>query len=467
MNVFKRLKLNIHYMDEILDQKKNFDLIKRNIKIANQDACIYYLDDFVKDKNLQDTIEKLLDVKEEIMKEIKEARELVEQVITYPEVSIENNMEQIILNLLSGVSILFVDHMADAIMIDARKYPNRSINEPEKDKILRGSKDGFVEAAISNVSMIRRRIRSTDLTFEHKTIGEISHSDVIICYLKGKVDEKQLSTIMEKINSIQVESLTMGSESLAELLVKRKWCNPFPKVKFSERPDVVVANILEGRIIILVDNTPSAIILPTYFTDFFEEAEDYYFPPPTAIYFKLSRMLITLLTLLITPLWFLAVSNADKLPEWLSFLKVAEMNQIPIIFQLLAIEFVIETIKRASINTPSMISSSISLIGAVILGDIAITTKLIIPEVMLYTAFVALGYYSQPSYQLGYAIKYLRVVTLVFISILNVYGFFIGMLLGLIVLCCNKTITGESYLYPIIPFDKIGFQKIFIRKKLK
>jgi len=466
MNVFNRLKLNMYYMDETLDQKKNFDIIKRNIKIVNQDACIYYLDDFVKDKNLQDTIEKLFDVKQETMKEIKEARELVEKVITYPEVSIENNMEQIILNLLSGVSILFVDHMADAIMIDARKYPNRSINEPEKDKILRGSKDGFVEAAISNVSMIRRRIRSTDLTFEHKTIGEVSHSDVVICYMKEKVDKKQLNKMMEKIDSIQVESLTMGSESLAELLVKRKWYNPFPKFKYTERPDTATAQILEGNIIILVDNSPSAMITPTSIFDIVEEADDYYFPPITGTYLRLSRFLIAILTYLVTPVFLLLMQNPQWIPERFQFIMVKDVTNIPLLWQFLLLELAIDGLRLAAVNTPNMLSTPLSVMAALVLGEFSVNSGWFNSEVMLYMAFVAIASYTQQNYELSYAIKFMRIINLILTQLFGLYGFLAAVALLIAAIISNRTVSGRSYVYPLIPLNLSQLWKRLVRYRL-
>lgn len=465
MNVLKKLKLNILQMDSMLSINDNFDIIKRNLNIGDKNVCIYYVDGFLKDGNMQDELKFMLLIPPEKMGNVKTAQDFVTSFMTYPEITYEKEFEQIVIKVLSGNVAVFIDDIDECILIDVREYPQRQIEEPDKDKVLRGAKDGFIETPIGNISLIRRRIRSPNLRVEYMSKGSVTNNDVVLCYMTDKVDQKTLKILKDKLNKIDVDSLVMGSQSLIEALVKKKWYNPFPKCKYTSRPDVAAANILEGRIILIVDNTPSAIILPTYFIDFFEEAEDYYFLPSTGTYLKITRIFIFLITLLITPLWMLAVSNIEALPQWLSFLKIQEMNSIPIFIQLLMLEFVINFIKAASINTPSMISSSIALIGTIILGDIAIVSKIIVPEVMLITAISTLGYYSQSSYELGYAIKYSRIFLIILVAMFGIYGLIGGLVVILLLIGFNKTITNQSYLYPLIPFNFHDFKRIFLRRK--
>ena len=172
--------------------------------------------------------------------------------------------------------------------MDCRSYPARGVDEPDKDKSLRGSRDGFVETIVFNTALMRRRIRDPHLIMEMTEAGQSSRTDIAVCYMSDRVDEELLNNIKSRIEKLEVDDLRMNQQSLAEALFKRKWFNPFPKFKFTERPDTAAACLLEGKVVILVDNSPSAMILPTSVLDMIEEANDYYFPTLTGMYLKLS-----------------------------------------------------------------------------------------------------------------------------------------------------------------------------------
>lgn len=179
-------------------------------------------------------------------------------------------------------------------MYGCRSYPARGVDEPDKDKSLRGSRDGFVETIVFNTALMRRRIRDPHLIMEMTEAGQSSRTDIAVCYMSDRVDEELLNNIKSRIEKLEVDDLRMNQQSLAEALFKRKWFNPFPKFKFTERPDTAAACLLEGKVVILVDNSPSAMILPTSVLDMIEEANDYYFPTLTGMYLKISRTLITI-----------------------------------------------------------------------------------------------------------------------------------------------------------------------------
>ena len=168
------------------------------------------------------------------------------------------------------------------------------IEEPDKDKSLRGSRDGFVETIVFNTALMRRRIRDPHLIMEMYEAGTSTRTDVALCYMSDRVDRELLTTIQNKLEESKSQDLKMSQQSLAEALFQRKWYNPFPKYKFTERPDTACACLMEGKVIILTDTSPSALILPTSIFDMIEEANDYYFPPITGIYLKISRVLISL-----------------------------------------------------------------------------------------------------------------------------------------------------------------------------
>ena len=183
--------------------------------------------------------------------------------IAYGEVDLEDQEEAIITAILSGQTALFVDGFDRAILIDVRTYPQRDSSEPDKDKVFRGSRDGFVETLVLNTALIRRRIRDPRLIVRHISVGKQSKTDVALCYMEDSVDPKLLKKILSRLEQVKVDALTMNQESMAEILVHRKWYNPLPKFKFTERPDTTAAHILEGEIAVVVDNSPAVLLIPS------------------------------------------------------------------------------------------------------------------------------------------------------------------------------------------------------------
>ena len=329
------------------------------------------------------------------------------------EVEILNSFEELTTQLLSGVACLLIDGIPCCVAVDCRTYPMRSVEEPEKDKVLRGSRDGFVETLVFNTALIRRRIRTPKLSMEILTTGKLSKTDIVLCYLDDRVDRELLSLVKNRIQQLKVEALTMNQESLAECLFRGRWFNPFPKFKYTERPDAAAAGILEGKLVILVDNSPSAMILPASVFDIMEEADDFYFPPVTGTYLRLTRFFIGLMTIFLTPVWLLLMQNPEWIPKGFQFIRVSEEINIPIFFQLLILELAIDGLKLAAINTPSNLTTPLSVIAAIVVGEFAVKSGWFNSETMLYMAFVAMANYMQADYELGYALKFMRLLLLV------------------------------------------------------
>ena len=454
----------MQYLDRLLDVDNNFDVIHRVIDIGGKEACMYLVDGFCKDELLQKLLQYLMDRKPEDMPE--EMDGISRQFTPYVEVEVEEDMGKLADALLSGMFILLIDGYRKALLIDSRTYPARGVEEPEKDKVLRGSKDGFVETVVFNTALIRRRIRSVDLHMEMMCAGKSSKTDIVLCYMKDRVDDRFLKEIRRKIREINVDSLTMNQESLAECLYQKKWYNPFPKFKYTERPDTAAAQVLEGNIVILVDNSPSAMILPTSIFDVIEEADDYYFPPITGTYLRLTRLLITLFTYFMTPTFLLMMNHVDWVPESFSFVLLREEPNIPLIWQFLILEVAIDGLKLAAVNTPNMLSTPLSVLAALVLGEFSVNSGWFNAEVMLYMAFVAIANYTQANYELGYALKFLRILNLLFTEWFGLWGYIGGVVVAVLALCTNRTVAGGSYIYPLIPFDWKNLKNRVIRRRL-
>lgn len=460
----KDIKANIAFFDSRLHVDTNFDVIGRRIIVGGKESCFYFVDGFCKDELMEKMLQYFMGLKEEEMPSNVEA--MCKSFIPYVEVDAEGDPENIIIAVLSGQFALLIDGFDKAILIDSRTYPARNVTEPEKDKALRGSKDVFVETVVFNTALVRRRIRSTDLRIEMLRVGETSKTDVAVCYMGERVNERFLTEIKQRISSIKVDALSMNQESLAECLYRGKWFNPFPKFKYTERPDTASAQILEGNIVILVDNSPSAMVLPTSIFDMVEEADDYYFPPITGTYLRLSRFLISLLTFFVTPTYLLVTMYPELIPDWLSFIAVKEAINIPIIWQFLILELAIDGLRLAAVNTPNMLSTPLSVMAALVLGEFSVNSGWFNSEVMLYMAFVAIASYTTASYELGYAMKFMRIITLILTAVFGWIGYIGGIIFCGIAVISNKTIARKSYIYPIIPFHPGNLAKRLFRKRL-
>lgn len=464
MEFSKSLSDNVERLKRVLQTDKNFDIVYRTFEIAGRKAALFFVDGFTKDEVLLKMMQSWWAIKEADMPE--DAHGFSKKYLPYGEIGLVKEEEDMLVQLLAGISCLFIDGFELCMTIDCRTYPARSVGEPEKDKVMRGSRDGFVETLIFNTALIRRRIRDPKLTMEILTAGESSRTDIAVCYMDGRQDENLLKRVKEQIQGLKVDALTMNQESLAECIFPYKWFNPFPKFKFSERPDTAAASVLEGNIIILVDNSPSAMILPSSVFDIIEEADDYYFPPVTGTYLRLSRMTISVLALMLTPTWLLFMQNPSYIPEWLAFIRVSDPLNVPLIWQLLILEFAIDGLRLAAVNTPSMLTTPLSVIAGIVLGEYAVKSGWFNSETMLYMAFVTIANYSQASFELGYAMKFMRILILILTAIFNIWGFAVGVILSVCAIVFNKTIAGKSYIYPLIPFSLSELKKRFLRGRL-
>ena len=459
---------NVIAFDKVLAPEKSFDIIKRRLVIGKNELTMYYIDGFVKDQNMQKLMMHFISLKGLPFGE-GAAQRFVDENVPYVEVEVSSSLDAAVIAVLSGGAVLLGDCFGnEAVLIDLRTYPVRGVEEPESDRVMRGARDGFVETLIFNTALIRRRIRDTNLRVVYKSVGNVSKTDIAIVYLDGKADEKYVKWLEKKVSSLSVDGLPMGQQSLAESLIGKKWYNPFPKIRYTERPDTAAAQIVEGSVLLLCDTSPDAMILPTSIFDFLQETGDYYFPPFTGTYLRIVRHIIFWMTLFLVPLWYLLVENPQLVPDWLTFIVPKEMGRIPLVAQIFLVEFVIDGLKLASMNTPSMLNNSLSVVGGLILGDFAVNIGWLIPEVILYMAFVAIANFTQASYELGYAAKFMRMMLLALTALLGVYGFVGGVVLIFALIATNSTLNRRhSYLYPLIPLNLGALARLVFRLKKK
>lgn len=458
------LEANMQDFDQTLHVKENFDILKRFFKLGSKEACFYFIDGFHKDEVLQKLLQYFGSVTEENTPNT--MQEFLQKYMPYGELELVPERDKLLAAILAGKPAMLIDGFDTGITVDFRDYPARGVTEPDKDKAMRGSKDGFVETLVFNTALIRRRIRTPEFVIEMLSAGRSSKTDIAVCYMSGRVDEKFLNEVKERINQIDVDALTMNQQSLAECLFHGKWIDPFPKFKFSERPDTAAACILEGSVVLLVDNSPSAMILPANIFDIVEEADDYYFPPITGTYLRLSRFLINILAIVLTPLFLLLSQNPHYIPDAFEFISIKDTINVPLIWQFLILEFMIDGLRLASLNTPNMLSTPLSVISGLVIGEFTVSSGWFNAEAMLYMAFVTIANYTQVNLELGYALKFMRILTLILTQFFGIWGFIGGLVFAAFCIMSNRTVAGKSYLYPLVPFRPKEFLRRFVRVSL-
>ena len=466
MKLGSEINKNMSIIDATLKPEKSFDVIKREFIIGGKAATLYFIDGFIKDTVFSKIMQFLFSLTPEKLQGIYNMEQYMKQFVPYVEVAYSADSDKVITQILSGPAVLLIDGISDALIIDVREYPVRSIDQPQKDRSLRGSRDGFVETLIFNSCMIRRRIRDPRLRMEYHQIGNFSKVDMSICFIEGVADEKVVKNLRKALKKIDLDGISMTSEAVAEKLVPSTFFNPFPKIRYSERPDYTSACILEGKVVLIMDNSPVVMIFPTSFADFIKETDDYYFPPLTGTYVRLVRFIVVIFTILLTPLTLLFINNPTWTPDWLTFILPKSQAGISIFAQFIFLEIIIDGLRLASLNTPDSQASALGIIGGLLLSEFAVNAGWFVPEAILYMSFVAISSYSQPSFEMGYAMKFLRIFTLILTQIFGLFGLIAGFATGILTMLFSKTLSGRNYLYPIIPFNFKELMKLIVRTKI-
>ena len=456
---------NIELIHSHLAVDKSFDIVERKLVVGGRKTVLYYLNGFIKDDVMEDILKSFFKISVETMDSFKSADEFMLHEIPHVSVAKENDLTKVIDALLCGQTILYIDKYEYFWIIDLRTYPGKDSSEPEKEKTLRGSRDAFIEKLVFNTGFIRRRIRDPRLVFEIHQVGTMSKTDVCVAYIDGVADEKVHQKIVNSIAKIDLNALTVGDQSLVDAMIKKNTFTPFPKVRYTERPDVTAAHLVEGKFVIFVDNSPNVIILPTTVFDFTQDINDYYFPLFTGNYLRLVRNLTVFATIFLIPIFLLYIDGSIRLPAFFDFLRPEAYYRIPMFWQFFILEFAIDGLKLASLNTPNPLGTSLSVIGGLIIGEYAINTGWFTDQSILYMSVVALAGFTQPSIEMNYACKFARTLLLIFSQLFGVYGLIGGTLLILIIMWRTKTIVGEPYFYPLIPFNWRKLKTLLFRTK--
>ena len=455
------LSQNIDLLHRLLPLGKSFDLITRDLRLGETPAFWLGINGFCNTEILQQIFSDLQDPHYTLDSEIRDLPRYVQSRLGYAQVSLTSSVDDILQNLLSGPSILLVDGFDQAVIIDVRTYPVRSISEPDTE---RGARDGFVETLLFNTNLIRRRVRSAKLTFSICTLGTESRTDVAIAYLADQVNEELLETLKQKLSRLQITSLTMGSKSLEELLIHKRWWNPLPSIQLTERPDVACSYLCEGHILLIVDNSPAVLLLPGTIFQFTQSPEDYYNNPLTGTYFRMIRFLCIPVSLLLLPVFLLLSAYYPEITASLQLTPVSDLSPFRLFFYVLAVEFLLDLFKYSAALSSSRVSGALSIVGGLLIGDIAVSLNWASTEVLFYAAVTMLANLSLSSIEFADALRIYRILLVVTTGLWGLPGFLIGLTLVTVSILTTPTFAGFSYFWPLFPFNGPALRSLLFRR---
>ena len=458
-----QLSDNITHLKSIFPIGSSFDLVTRDLYLGETKAFWIGINGFCKTEILQQIFSDLQDPLFMENSRVEDIAKYLNAKIGYAQAELCSNWKEITDNLLSGPSVLFIDGFAQAILLDVRTYPTRGVAEPDTERVTRGARDGFVETMLFNTNLIRRRIRIPGLTFEIQKVGTASRTDVAISYVAGLVDEKLLKKIKETLKGLQVTSLTMGSKSLEELLIKKSWFHPLPSIQMTERPDVACSYLMEGHILLIVDNSPAVIVLPCTIFQFTQSPEDYYKSPLVGSYFRFVRFGCILVSLLLMPAFLLIGAYYPEITRKLDLISTEGLTPQALIFYVIAVEFILDLFKYSASLNSNRFSGSLSIVGGLIIGDIAINLNWASTEVLFYAAITLLTSLSLSSIEFSDALRVYRLFLIAVTGLLGLWGFLAGLILVTLSALTTPTFGGMSYFWPLFPFNWQALKTLLFR----
>lgn len=462
MNISKNIDENIKYLDYRFE--KCVDVIKRKFPIGeerNVNLYITYIDVMIDKNFIDNVIDSLMidirqvkptgkDLKENIFDALKNGG------ITTADFNEEENFDKAIDEVLAGNTILFIDGFNKAIILSTKGFPRRGVSTADTEVVVQGSKEAFTETFRVNTVLIRRRIRDTKLKLKQMRIGKRSKTDIGIMYMEDLARPEILDEVERRLKIIDIDAIL--DSGYIEQFIEDDYKSPFPQIQMTERPDKVASALLEGRIAIVVDNTPFVIIVPTILASFYQSSEDYYQRWGIMSFIRIIRYIAGLLAVCL-PGFYIAVSvyHPAMIPMEL-ILKMAEARQtvpIPAVLEIILMELAFETLREAGIRLPAAIGSTLGIVGGIIIGQAAVEAGLVSPIVVIIVSLTAICSFAIPNIALVAGYRLTKYFIIFLSSLLGLFGFWIGILLCLIHLVTLKSF-GIPYLYPFVSKNVYG-----------
>jgi len=392
---------------------------------------------------------------------------LMYETLYHGEVELQGQIDLIIRGILGGDTVVAVEGMMEAFIIGTRSVEKRSIEQPATEQVIRGPREGFIESLGTNLALIRYRLQSSELRIESREMGTRSKSKVAICYMDGITDPELLKELDRRLSEVKIDSI-LDSGYLEQFIEDNKW-SPFPQVQYTERPDKVAANLLEGRVAILVDGSPLALVIPTVFGQFYQTVEDYTerFLLMSAI--RLARLVALIFSLVFPSIYVAIISfNPELIPTEFAVAVAGGRAGVPFpaVIEVLIMEVSMEVLREATIRLPQQVGGALSIVGVLVIGQAAVAAGFASPITVVIIALTTIGSFATPAYNAALALRLLRFPLIVMAGIFGLYGIMIGL-----IVIANHVLSlksfGVPYLSPLVPGDKEGMKDLLIRAPIK
>lgn len=438
-----------------------------------QETIMIYCDSLVQDRNenqLKSIIKDMVPFEEEqtSMVEINDIKSFFEKHgISSKSVNIFTTYEDTIDAILEGFILVLFDQWDQVIGISANTVEKRPVQEPQNEVVVNGPREGTTESITKNLGLIRSRLKSSEFKVEMRTSGEVTKTGIAICYLNGAVDPNTLEEFNKRMNKVKKEEI-LDTSFIAELIEDSTY-SPFPQYRVTERPDAAVSGVLEGKILVLVDGSGTILICPGLFNEFFQSPADYYERTLFSSMIRLTRIFAYLISLILPSLYIaLSTFHVELIPTVLliAILDTREGIPYPALVEGLILVFFFELLQEAGVRLPKPIGSTVSIVGALIIGEAAINAGIASPIMVVAIALTGIASFSIPQYEFGTSARILRVPLMVLAAMLGGFGLMIGLLLIFLHLSTLRTL-GQPYLGTFGPIKEGVIRDSFLRAPLK
>lgn len=453
---------DVKYLKELL--KDNSDVVFRQFRIQKMNAAIIYIDG-MSDKFLLNDY-----VLESLMKEddpIRDVHDIKDKILTISDMREVEKLSEAVNAMLSGESIMLIDGLGAAFILATRSWPARGVGEPSGETVVRGAREGFTETVRFNTALVRRRIRDTRLRMVAKSIGVRSKTDVVITYIDDIVNKDVLDELTERINSIKIDAV-LDSGYISQLIEDNEM-SPFPQIQSTERPDVVAAALYDGRVAVLVDNSPFALIVPTTLPNLFQSPDDYYQRWINGSFIRLVR-LIALIASVIMPAFYIAVTSfhTSIIPARLAYSIAASREGVPFpaFIEVLIMEVSLSLLIEAIVRLPRPMGATIGIVGGLIIGQAAVSAGIVSPIMIIIIGTTAITEFIAPNYEVAIGVRMIRFLVIIAAAVVGLYGIMLALILVLTHLIRLKSF-GIPYLAPAVNTDINDFKDLFIRLPFK
>lgn len=448
------------------------DIIVRTLKISQNPeikTTILYVQGLIDNPSVTDflieSIMKNPHLKEKLLP--KEALDVIsEDVVSLGGVETVTDWEKLLLSLLSGDSIIFVDGVNKALVASTRGGERRSIQEPSTHLTVRGSREGFTESNATNIAMLRRIINSPDLWIESMKIGTVTKTDVSIMYINGIAKEGIVEEVKKRLNRINIDSIL--ESGYIEQLIEDQVMTPFPTLNNTERPDMVAGNLLEGRVAIFVNGTPFVLVAPALFVQFFQSVEDYYNRFDIASATRFLRIIVFIISIIGPAVYVAATTfHQEMIPTKLLVIVAAQRETVPLpaVIEALLMEMTFEILREASLRMPKAVGSTMSIVGALVIGQAAVQAGIVSPAMVIIVSITAIASFATPSYAIAISARLVRFLFIICAGVLGFYGMILAFIVLIVHLCSLRSF-GVPYMSPLAPLNPEGLGDTFFRRPM-